>query len=173
MPRSRPSPTAERRRLVTSLEEWATFRFERAAAHLRHISERALLEHVRLIDFAVLVVAADRTSISQSALGERVGLDRSTLSELLHALEDDGLVARAQNLSDRRQTSVEVTTSGRRTLESAAQALRRAEEAFLEPLTEQEREELREMLRVLEPPPPVLGDLYLLRPRRRDRGAAE
>ena len=160
-PRFNQPPT--RRRLPPVLENWAVFRFERAAADLHHVSERALAEQViKVRDFAVLLLAANQPLIPQSVVGKRVALDRSTLSERLQTLEEEGLIVRSPHPADTRQHAVEVTANGRWALESAAEKLRRAEDRFLEPLGEEERDELRAALRALEPPAPVLGDLYLL-----------
>lgn len=152
-----------RRRLATVLEGWAVFRLERAAAHLSDAAEEALAEHVLEVrDFAVLLLAAERPFIPQSTIGQRLGVDRSTLSARLQALEEDGLVIRSPHPADARQTAVEVSATGKRALRSAAEILRAVEERFLAPLSEERCDELRDTLRALEPPAPVLGDLYLL-----------
>jgi len=143
------------------------FRLDRAAAALRQLSAEALeLEELRLVEVAAMSVLADLNGLSQSALGERIGLDRTSASHLAETLEEGALVQRSPHPLDARSRVVELTTPGRRALEVAHARLRAAEERFVAPLYEHECDELRDILRHLEPPPPALGDLDWLVPRR-------
>ena len=168
LPSRRPrKPIApSRRRLVSSLERWWVFRLDRTAAALRDVSAEAV-EGVglRLVETAALSVLADRHGLSQSALGERIGLDRTSASRLVDRLADHGLIDRSRHREDGRSRVVEITTAGSRALENAHAELREAEERFFEPLFEHELEVLRRALRCLEPPELALGDLYWVAPR--------
>ena len=165
--RPRTSLPPSRRRLVASLERWWVFRRDRAAAALRDMCAEALeLEELRLVEVAALSVLADCHGLSQSALGERIGLDRTSVSCLVEELEEGVLVQRSPDPLDARRRVVELKRSGRQALATAHARLREAEERFLAPLYEHERDELRDILRHLEPPPPALGDLDWLAPRR-------
>jgi DNA-binding MarR family transcriptional regulator len=163
--RRRPPPAARNRRLTDALEGWAVFRFERAAAALADDAQEALWEHsLTLTEFAALVVLVDRLEIRQSALRERLALDRSRVCVLVDELEEEGLAARRPHPIDRRRVIVEITALGKERVRAASRSLARAEHRFLAPLREDEQDELREMLRRLEPPPYALGDLYAQRP---------
>lgn len=165
----RPLPPS-RRRLVPSLERWALFRLDRAAAALRDLSEAALDDDLALLDVAMLSVLADAEGLSQSALCERVGLDSSTGSKLCDEMEEGALIARSPDPFDRRKRLLAITETGHRVLAPAHRALRAAEERFFALLHEHERDELRDTLRLLEPPARALGDLYWLTPRAREDG---
>lgn len=161
----RPLPPS-RRRLVPSLERWTLFRLDRAAAALRALSQAEVDDELRLLEVAALTLLADVSGLSQSALSERIGLDGSSGSKLCDELEESGLIGRSHDPFDGRKRLVAITTAGRRALAPAHAALRVAEERFLAPLYEHERDELRDILRHLEPPPPALGDFDWLAPRR-------
>jgi DNA-binding MarR family transcriptional regulator len=169
--RRRVALSPSRRRLVPSLERFAVFRLDRAAAALRDMSEEALEQEgsLRLTDVAALCVLADRVDLPQSALGERIGLDRSTAAELIVGLEEEGHVARSPHPSDGRRQVVNITRGGRAVLQAAEVSLATAEREFTAALHEDEEEQLRAILRELEPPEHALGDLYYLAPSR-DRG---
>ena len=141
------------------------FRLRRAAAALSYEAERVLAAAgLRLIEFAALAALVDRYEMSQAALGERIGLDRNGVSRVLDGLEEEGLVARRPHATDGRRRVVEITAAGRSRLSAAEADLDAIESAFLSVLDETERDELRDILRRLEPSPPALGDLYRLGP---------
>lgn len=87
--------------------------------------------------------------LAQRELGEKVGVDPSILVTMLNPLEEDGLVRRIRDRSDRRRHTVTLTSSGRRKLERAATAQRDAEDRLFGGLDDDEREQLRRLLLVL------------------------
>jgi DNA-binding MarR family transcriptional regulator len=76
-------------------------------------------------EFAALVVADRLPGISQSALAERIEVDRSTMSRLVDGLERAGLATRTRAAHDRRRRLIHVTPEGRATLHDATRALLR------------------------------------------------
>ncbi len=60
--------------------------------------------------------------ISQQALGEQLGIDRTTVVELIDDLEQKGVVVRARNAVDRRSYSLQLTRRGRTVQKRAAKA---------------------------------------------------
>jgi DNA-binding MarR family transcriptional regulator len=166
-PRRNASIPASRRRLVAALEIWAVFRLDRAAAALREMAAEALDEKaVSLVSFAALSVISQHGPISPSTLSERIGVDRSTMSDLIAELHDDGLVRRGAHPIDGRRHSIALTGRGHVRLEAAAAALATAETSFFRFLDDYERDDLRHMLRRLEPPERAVADLHHLGPRR-------
>jgi DNA-binding MarR family transcriptional regulator len=93
-------------------------------------------------EFAVLHYLADSPPVSQQQLGEAMRIHPSNLVGLLDALEADGLVVRPRDPADRRRHLVELTTRGRRRLETAKGAALEAERDLLEPLSRSERQQL-------------------------------
>jgi DNA-binding MarR family transcriptional regulator len=72
---------------------------------------------------------------SQTHLTEHAKLEKMTLSKAIRRLEDDGLVKRAQSLSDGRATQVRFTAKGRKITEAAIVAIEEADEAFFAALS--------------------------------------
>jgi DNA-binding MarR family transcriptional regulator len=99
--------------------------------------------------FQILDLLADRGPTGQRELGETMAIDHSILVTMLNPLEADGLIRRERDAADRRRHVVTVTPAGKRRLASAARAQRAAEEALFAGLTEQQREQLRDLLIVL------------------------
>jgi DNA-binding MarR family transcriptional regulator len=87
--------------------------------------------------------------ISQQELGEQLGIDRTTVVELIDELERQGVVARRRNPADRRSYALNLTPHGRSVQKRAARAFDGAAEEFFGPLKAAERQALAEMLRRL------------------------
>src|SRR5438132_14067287 len=69
--------------------------------------------------------------ISQQELGEQLGIDRTTVVELIDELERKGVVVRRRNPSDRRSYALSLTPKGRTVQKRAARAFDGAAEQFL------------------------------------------
>jgi len=50
--------------------------------------------------------------ISRHELGEQLGIDRTTMVELIDDLEGQGVVVRRRNAADRRSYSIQLTPQG-------------------------------------------------------------
>lgn len=87
--------------------------------------------------------------ISQQALGEQLGIDRTTVVELIDELERQGVVERRRNPADRRSYALHLTVKGRTVQKRAAKAFDSAAEEFFGPLSAAERKGLADMLRRL------------------------
>jgi len=92
---------------------------------------------------AVLAEAAEDVPILQQRIGERLGVDRTTMVALIDSLEAAGFVERRSDPNDRRSRLVHVTPAGKKALVDGLQASERAEKAFLEPLDASQRESFR------------------------------
>jgi DNA-binding MarR family transcriptional regulator len=121
-------------------------------AHLAHraIAERALAS-VGLGGkaFGALAVLVDEGPLSQQQLGERQGVDRTTMVAVVDELERRGLVERRRNPDDRRAYSLYATAPARAVLKQASEATKRAEDEFLAPIPAGERRRLKHLLRRL------------------------
>ena len=87
--------------------------------------------------------------ISQHELGEQLGIDRTTMVELIDDLEARGAVVRQRNAADRRSYSLQLTPKGRTFQRRAAKAFDFAADEFFAPLKAGERRALAEMMRRL------------------------
>ena len=87
--------------------------------------------------------------LSQSALCEISGLDRTTMVAVVDRLEELGLAQRRRDPADRRRQAVTRTPEGKESFDRAAVLLFEAEQDYLAPLDGEEREQLRVLLRRL------------------------
>jgi DNA-binding MarR family transcriptional regulator len=92
--------------------------------------------------FTVLAALEHNEGVSQTALVEMTGIDRSTLAEMVRRMTDKGLMERERTEEDQRANSVVITANGRKALRSARLAAERAERALLESLQASDRVKL-------------------------------
>ena len=97
--------------------------------------------------FAVLLSVHQNSGISQTDLVRMTGIDRSTLTEILRRLGRRGLIRRERQAGDRRTNALHLTVEGLTAMESAIDAVERAQERILAPIPAGER---RAAMRVLE-----------------------
>ncbi|MGH2846687.1 MAG: MarR family winged helix-turn-helix transcriptional regulator [Thermoleophilaceae bacterium] len=116
----------------------------------RSIAERALASiGIGVKEFGALSVLVEEGPLSQQRLGERQGVDRTTMVAVVDGLERSGLVERRRNPDDRREYSLHPTPAGRRVLRRANQAAERAEDEFLSRIPAADRRRLKALLRRL------------------------
>ncbi|MCX7523290.1 MarR family transcriptional regulator [Microbacterium sp. STN6] len=99
--------------------------------------------------YAVLSLACSSISPSQRMLADFLDLDPSQVVALVDELESRGLVRRVVDKKDRRTKVIRGTSRGEELCEKAAALTREAEEISLGPLSEAQREALRQILRSL------------------------
>lgn len=99
--------------------------------------------------FGLLTLIQERGSMSAGAIARALGLDKSSVTPILSALERDGLIARTRAPQDRRAYAIRLTEHGRRTLADLGAAVRRHEAAMLANFTEEERTTLIALLKRL------------------------
>lgn len=136
--------------LPTSLSNRLGFLLGRSHMAQRAITDAALRElGLGVKDFGALSVLVEEGPMSQQQLGERQGIDRTTMVAIVDHLERRGLVERRRNAEDRRAYSLHATAKGRRVRQRADEAERRAEDEFLAVLSLKERRQLKLLLRRL------------------------
>lgn len=97
----------------------------------------------------MLAVLNDNGAMSQTQLAAHLEIRPQSLSELLTKAENDGLVTRRQSEEDKRQTIVALTDEGKARVAGFREAHRKRAKEFLEPLTEEEKENLSAILNKL------------------------
>ena len=90
--------------------------------------------------FTVLAALEHNEGVSQTALVEMTGIDRSTLAEMVRRMVEKGLLSRERTEEDQRANAVAISAGGRKALRSARLAAERAERALLEALPASERQ---------------------------------
>src|SRR5689334_1310385 len=89
--------------------------------------------------FTLLAALEHTEGVSQTALVEITGIDRSTLAEMARRMVEKGLLSRERTEQDQRANAVAISPGGRKALRSARLAAERAERALLEALPASER----------------------------------
>ena len=96
--------------------------------------------------FAVLVNVLKTPGMSQTALVDASGIDRSTLTEVLKRMIDRGLISKSRTKEDQRANALFITERGRDMLAGALDATERAQARILEPLPAGDRNRAMDML---------------------------
>ncbi|HEV7679903.1 MAG TPA: MarR family transcriptional regulator [Candidatus Dormibacteraeota bacterium] len=99
--------------------------------------------------YQVLAAAARGAVVSQLALAQHLGVDRTVMTYLLDDLEAAGLVQRVPDPADRRARRLVATTRGTALLVSLDDRLRAAEARLLAPLDGAARDAFRAHVRAL------------------------
>ena len=97
--------------------------------------------------FVVLQAIASGDGVSQTAIVDRTGIDRSTIADVVMRLQKKGLVVRKRSRDDARAYAVRLTDTGKKALEISQRAARRVDARLGAKLPNRKREELLEILR--------------------------
>jgi DNA-binding MarR family transcriptional regulator len=89
---------------------------------------------------------ADSNRLSQNEVSRELGVSRTNVTNLIDALERDGLVTRAVNPADRRANYVQLTTAGLEFCSTFIPAVAQFMASMFEDLDENELDELNALL---------------------------
>ncbi len=95
---------------------------------------------------AVLTVLAEEKPMTQQALGQRLGIDRTTIVTVVDRLEQHGFVERRRSPADRRAYLLTPTAKGDEARQRGARAVNTAERKLLDALDDAERDRLTDLL---------------------------
>ena len=96
--------------------------------------------------FGVLTVISSNPGLSQTALGNALGIDRSTVVAVIDRLESRGLVVRAVSPSDRRSHALRLSDEGARLLHQLEELVRGHERHIARGLSADDKQRLIELL---------------------------
>lgn len=99
--------------------------------------------------FSVLINVFQNPGMSQTALVEASGIDRSTLTEVLKRMIDRGMISKRRAAEDQRTNALFLTEMGLAALESAFEDAERVQQHILSPIPEAGREEAIAILTAL------------------------
>src|SRR5215472_11118146 len=129
------SPKTLRVDALAAIEACAGWNSRLAARRITQFLERRMIgSGLTIAQFGLMAQIAAASDDTLGALAERLGLDQSSLSRNLHALERDGLVEIAVVERDQRRRAVWLTENGARRLEAAMPVWRSAHAALAEVL---------------------------------------
>lgn len=113
--------------------------------------------------FAVLAAVAENEGLTQTALVQATGIDRSTLAELVARMISKGWLARERSAADARANTVRLMEAGHSALGEAAPKVAEADARILALLPERDRQRLLTVLAALSTaaehlPAPIVPD---------------
>jgi DNA-binding MarR family transcriptional regulator len=120
--------------LIRRLHQIAVALFSRRVSHL----------DLTPVQYAALVTVSGYPNIDQQAAASRIGVDRTTMNEVAKRLATKGWLTRKPGRG--RQHHLQLTRSGQKILNSAANALRGHADDLLRPLTRNQRKMLLQTL---------------------------
>jgi DNA-binding MarR family transcriptional regulator len=88
-------------------------------------------------------------TVSQNHLGRLAAMDPATIQGVIRRLSDRGYVHRLPDPSDRRRMLLRMTPEAQQIVRHIHDAAQRAQDAFLDPLDNRERQKLQALLRKL------------------------
>lgn len=100
-------------------------------------------------DAGILRLVARNPAISQQTLAERLGTPPSRMVALIDSLETRRLVSRSRSEKDRRNYELNLTDEGQKALKQLRRISQEHEAALLESLSQEERNQLGELLEKL------------------------
>jgi DNA-binding MarR family transcriptional regulator len=137
----------DQRELPPALADELGYLLGRAhAVHRARVEEALAPFALGVKAFGALSLLVTEGPLSQRRLGERQGIDRSTMVAVVDELEREGLVERRRDAIDRRAYALHATPEGRRRLPRARKAAARAEDEALASLSQHERARLKRLL---------------------------
>jgi DNA-binding MarR family transcriptional regulator len=118
---------------------WARPGFLVRRLHQIHVAmffEECKSSNTTPVQYAILSALAVMPGLDQTALGQEVGLDRTTTADVVRRLEERGLLERRENEADRRTRHVFLTREGKSAVNAMHADMVRAQERMLSPLTD-------------------------------------
>jgi DNA-binding MarR family transcriptional regulator len=143
---TQPSPTPSPDTALSEFAGQLFFRLWRAS----HTRIAAALESVGLTParFGLLNLLGSLEGANQQELGSAMGVDPSTMVQLIDELEAAGLAVRRPHPRDRRAREVVLTAKGRRLRKRGRQMASQVEDEVLGGLTPAQRRDLLKLLRL-------------------------
>ncbi|MFF0299900.1 MarR family winged helix-turn-helix transcriptional regulator [Streptomyces sp. NPDC001651] len=104
-------------------------------------------EEITSPQFAVLNTLVAEPGLDQRTVGERVGLDRSTIAEVITRLGRRGLLDKVRDPQDGRRSLLRLTDDGLRTHKRLTVRTARMNQVFLAPLSGEEQTLFLDLIR--------------------------
>jgi DNA-binding MarR family transcriptional regulator len=135
------------RPLPSALTSRSGFLLSMVGRFSRDLTERALAElGIKPHHFGMLAVLDTEGPVPQHSVGERLHIDKSSMTVFVDQLEALGLVERRRNPRNRRAYELTLTDAGRATFARATALIGVAEDRLLAQLDDEERRHLHRLL---------------------------
>ncbi len=117
--------------------------------HVAMFLEEFKSQNITPVQYGLMTAVAALPGLDQTALGQEVGLDRTTTADVVKRLEDRGLLERHPNPLDRRTRHVRLTAEGQTRVVELQADMTRAQDRLMEPLRPAEKAMLMDLMRRL------------------------
>lgn len=97
-------------------------------------------------EFLLLKVISAEGALPQNAVAARCSLDPTLVTQIADILEQRGFLSREPHPTDRRTKLLRLTPVGRRLVTRASKAVTKAQQSFLDTVTEQDWQVIRQAL---------------------------
>jgi len=124
------------------IEVTANFFHRLLQVHSTFVESRLQGHEITLRQFALLSAVSRLKNPTQRDLTDGIGMDRSTLSDVVRRLSSNGLVRQEQSKEDRRAQVISLTAEGRKAVDRIAPLVRKANRDFLGVLSKDELQAL-------------------------------
>ena len=135
--------------VAPALASLTGFLLRRAYALTVDRARSSLGDDANARDVGILMVLEERGPMSQGALADLMGVNRTIMVKLIGALEEGGYVLRERNPADRRAYALTITDAGRRRHVDLLAELSDVEEAITANLDSNQSTRLNSLLRQL------------------------
>lgn len=134
-----------------TVEQLVSFQVRRAQAALTQGFQAKLRAYdLSLMQYAVLSVMQENPGLSQTDLGNALGIDRSTMVAIIDRLQGRNLVYRESSPQDRRSYALILTAEGKALLRTIAPIVDAYEAEITSDLNEAERGQLLSLVQRLQ-----------------------
>ncbi|MDB5998846.1 MAG: marR [Rhizobacter sp.] len=96
--------------------------------------------NITAVQYSLLTALAEHGEMDQNTVALEIGLERSSVAEVLPRLEERGLIEREQSAQDKRVKLVKLSRKGKSLVKRMEAAVRRAHDRTIEALPEAERD---------------------------------
>jgi len=120
--------------------------------HQLHVSmffEMCAGLNITPVQFGILTILGEDKPFEQVSLGNELGIDRSTMSNVIARLESRNLIRRQASKQDGRSKCVRITAKGKKCLDHAREQVEKVQHELVSPLAEGEQEQFVRSLRRL------------------------
>lgn len=142
-------PSTETLKAVVSkahpiLHRYFGFCMYKAAMRFRAMMDDALVSYNLVTpQLGIMRVINEAGNVSQQDIGDFVVIDKASMVKFIDQLEKLKLVSRKSHETDRRVKLISLTPKGKKVLAEVAEIRKQIETVFLQPLTEEEQQQLR------------------------------
>lgn len=97
-------------------------------------------QNITPVQFGLLLRLTEVDLLDQVTLGAQLGINRTTMGDVILRLEKRGFVSRGNSAGDRRVKLLSITTAGRNLVASAMPSVLKVQELLLAPLNAREKD---------------------------------